>query len=94
MIFSPGSLRILNYVAKNSADTVFDPCFRIFNSILNDNFQNSLLSAAPYLGYWIISMSFGPLSDMLINRKIVTRGTSRKIFNSIGMILEKIVETI
>ncbi|XP_044758455.1 putative inorganic phosphate cotransporter isoform X1 [Coccinella septempunctata] len=48
--------------------------------------SNSMLSAAPYLCYWIISMCIGPLSDVLINRKIVTRGTSRKIFNSIGIV--------
>ncbi|KAL3272615.1 hypothetical protein HHI36_014082 [Cryptolaemus montrouzieri] len=47
--------------------------------------SNSLVSAAPYAAYWIISLAIGPISDFLINRRIVSTGTGRKIFNSIGV---------
>ncbi|KAK9887947.1 hypothetical protein WA026_000245 [Henosepilachna vigintioctopunctata] len=47
--------------------------------------SNSLLSAAPYLANWIVMLSVGPISDFVINRRMVSRGTGRKIFNSIGV---------
>jgi ACS family sodium-dependent inorganic phosphate cotransporter-like MFS transporter 5 len=55
------------------------------NKIMNFDMQsNSLLSAAPYLALWILCFVFGPISDYLINNKILSRGTVRKIFNTIG----------
>ncbi|KAM7342259.1 putative inorganic phosphate cotransporter [Cochliomyia hominivorax] len=46
--------------------------------------SNALLSALPYFVMWLLCLVVSPLSDMLINRKIITITASRKIFNSIG----------
>ena len=46
--------------------------------------KNALLSALPYLVMWILSIVLSPLSDYLINRNILSRLASRKIFNSMG----------
>ncbi|KAJ8923275.1 hypothetical protein NQ315_001832 [Exocentrus adspersus] len=61
------------------------------NKILKyDIKSNSLLSAAPYVMMWMCSLTFSPICDMLINRKIVSRGAARKIFNSIGTLFPAI----
>ncbi|XP_044252508.1 putative inorganic phosphate cotransporter isoform X1 [Tribolium madens] len=55
------------------------------NKIMHfDMKSNSLLSAAPYLALWALSFVFGPISDYLINHKVLSRGSVRKIFNAIG----------
>lgn len=46
--------------------------------------QNSLLSAMPYLVMWLLCMAFSELSDALMNRKYMSVGAGRKIFNTIG----------
>ncbi|VEN35352.1 unnamed protein product [Callosobruchus maculatus] len=46
--------------------------------------SNGMLSAAPYLASFVFSFIFGILSDYLINRGCISRGTARKIFNSLG----------
>lgn len=47
--------------------------------------SNALLSSLPYLVMWILSMVFSPISDLLINRHYLSRVTSRKLFNTIGL---------
>lgn len=47
--------------------------------------SNALLSSLPYLVMWILSMVFSPISDALINRQVLSRVASRKLFNSIGL---------
>lgn len=49
--------------------------------------SNSLLSALPYLVLWLLSFVMSPLADILVVKKMITRGTSRKIFNSIGLMV-------
>ncbi|KAJ8929851.1 hypothetical protein NQ314_017455, partial [Rhamnusium bicolor] len=56
--------------------------------------SNSLLSAAPYEAMWICSVIFSSICDTLINREIVSRGTARKIFSSIGTMVPAISLTI
>nr|CAI5859662.1 unnamed protein product [Callosobruchus analis] len=46
--------------------------------------SNGLLSAAPYLVSFVLSILYGIVCDHLITRGYVTRGTARKIFNSIA----------
>lgn len=47
--------------------------------------SNALLSSLPYLVMWVLSMVFSPISDFLINRQYLSRVTSRKLFNTIGL---------
>ncbi|XP_062548326.1 putative inorganic phosphate cotransporter isoform X3 [Armigeres subalbatus] len=47
--------------------------------------SNALLSSLPYLVMWILSMILSPISDFLINRQYLSRVTSRKVFNTIGL---------
>lgn len=46
--------------------------------------SNALLSALPYFVMWLLCLVVSPISDMLINRKILSVTVSRKLFNSIG----------
>ncbi|XP_065369173.1 putative inorganic phosphate cotransporter isoform X2 [Calliphora vicina] len=46
--------------------------------------SNALLSALPYFVMWLLCLTVSPISDMLINRKIISVTVSRKLFNSIG----------
>jgi hypothetical protein len=46
--------------------------------------QNGLLSALPYLVMWLLSFVFGWASDFMNKRHLISLGTSRKLFNSIG----------
>ncbi|KAK5641839.1 hypothetical protein RI129_010386 [Pyrocoelia pectoralis] len=55
-------------------------------NVLNfDIKSNGVLSAAPYLVFWIVSLVFSAITDFIINRKYLTVGAARKIANSIGM---------
>ncbi|XP_055593478.1 putative inorganic phosphate cotransporter isoform X2 [Uranotaenia lowii] len=47
--------------------------------------SNALLSSLPYFVMWILSLIFSPISDFLINRQYLSRVTSRKLFNTIGL---------
>lgn len=47
--------------------------------------SNSLLSSLPYLALWVLSFVVGFLSDAIINNGILSRTTSRKVFNTIGL---------
>ncbi|CAH1108548.1 unnamed protein product [Psylliodes chrysocephalus] len=58
--------------------------------LLFDLKSNSSLSSLPYLVNWILSLMMGPMADFLITKNYVTTGTSRKIFNSIGMFIPAI----
>ncbi|CAH1173696.1 unnamed protein product [Phaedon cochleariae] len=51
--------------------------------------SNSTLSSLPYLAMWLLSLVMSPIADYLIVRKIRV-GTSRKIFNSIGLFMPAI----
>ncbi|CAH1100628.1 unnamed protein product [Psylliodes chrysocephalus] len=58
------------------------------SKVLNYDIRtNSLFSAAPYVAMGLSSVVFSSVCDWIINRNIVGRGTARKIFNSIGMLL-------
>lgn len=46
--------------------------------------QSSFLSALPYFAQWVLGNVFSPIADMIIVKNIVSVGTSRKLFNSIG----------
>ncbi|CAG9761899.1 unnamed protein product [Ceutorhynchus assimilis] len=59
--------------------------------VMNFNIKdNSTLSALPFLTLWIMSFMFSFTSDSIINKKMVTIGTSRKIFNTIGLVVPAI----
>ncbi|XP_055643877.1 putative inorganic phosphate cotransporter isoform X2 [Toxorhynchites rutilus septentrionalis] len=47
--------------------------------------SNALLSSLPYLVMWILSFILSPISDFLINQQYLSRVTSRKLFNTIGL---------
>lgn len=47
-------------------------------------FQNSLLSALPYLVMWLLNLVMSPAADKLIDKKVLSVERSRKLFNSIG----------
>lgn len=51
-------------------------------------FQNGLLSAGPYLAYFLLSYVFSTMADLFISRKIISATITRKIMNSIGELLE------
>ncbi|XP_050295541.1 putative inorganic phosphate cotransporter isoform X2 [Anthonomus grandis grandis] len=56
--------------------------------VMNFNIKsNSALSSLPYLTAWILSFVFSILSDTIINKKLVTVQTGRKIFTSIGLLV-------
>ncbi|XP_030762099.1 putative inorganic phosphate cotransporter [Sitophilus oryzae] len=58
------------------------------NFVMNFNIkQNSLLSSLPYLTLWLLSFVMGFLSDAMINKGILSRTITRKIFNSIGLFI-------
>ncbi|XP_053962207.1 putative inorganic phosphate cotransporter isoform X2 [Anastrepha ludens] len=46
--------------------------------------SNALLSALPYFVMWALCLIISPISDMLINRNVLSTTTARKLFNSIG----------
>ncbi|KAM7343118.1 putative inorganic phosphate cotransporter isoform 2-T3 [Cochliomyia hominivorax] len=46
--------------------------------------SSALLSALPYFVMWLLCLVVSPLSDMLINRKVISITAARKIFNSVG----------
>lgn len=54
------------------------------NMLEYDIKSNALLSAFPYLMSWICSLFVSSLADYLINKKITSVATNRKLFNSIG----------
>lgn len=45
---------------------------------------NGLYSSLPYLAMWIVSLSSGYLSDVLINRGVLGITMSRKFFTCLG----------
>ncbi|KAJ8923270.1 hypothetical protein NQ315_001827 [Exocentrus adspersus] len=49
--------------------------------------SNSMLSALPYLVLWLLSYLMSPLADILVTRQVISRTASRKIFNSIGLMV-------
>ncbi|XP_066253945.1 putative inorganic phosphate cotransporter [Euwallacea similis] len=49
--------------------------------------KNSLLSSLPYLVYFFMAIILSFISDLFINRGYLSQSVSRKLFNSIGMIL-------
>ncbi|XP_060523180.1 uncharacterized protein LOC132700078 [Cylas formicarius] len=49
--------------------------------------KNTWLSAAPYAAYFILGLGFGPLADYWIVHKYFSAGTTRKIMNSIGVVV-------
>jgi len=54
-------------------------------TVLNfDLHSNSLLSAVPYLGMWVMSLVFSVIADTLRSKKILNLTQARKIFNAIG----------
>nr|XP_023022715.1 putative inorganic phosphate cotransporter isoform X1 [Leptinotarsa decemlineata] len=52
--------------------------------------SNSVLSALPYFVLWVLSFVFSSIADWLINKNILTIGVSRKVFNTIGLIVPAI----
>ncbi|XP_011207535.2 putative inorganic phosphate cotransporter isoform X1 [Bactrocera dorsalis] len=46
--------------------------------------SNALLSALPYFVMWLLCLIVSPISDMLINRNILSTTVGRKLFNTIG----------
>lgn len=46
--------------------------------------SNALLSALPYFVMWLLCLIVSPISDMLINKNILSITVGRKLFNTIG----------
>lgn len=46
--------------------------------------SNALLSSLPYFVMWLLCLIVSPISDMLINRQIISVTVARKLFNSVG----------
>ncbi|KAJ8929837.1 hypothetical protein NQ314_017440 [Rhamnusium bicolor] len=58
------------------------------SNVMNFNIKsNSVLSALPYFALWVLSFVFSVSADLLINKKIFTIGGSRKIFNTLGLVV-------
>ncbi|XP_039291932.1 sialin [Nilaparvata lugens] len=56
------------------------------NSVLGFNIKsNGSLSALPYLGNFILTLSFSWLADILYKKGIMSISTGRKMWNSIGL---------
>lgn len=56
--------------------------------VMNFNIKaNSILSALPYFVLWILSFVMSFTSDALITRHILSVGQTRKLFNSIGLVI-------
>ncbi|KAJ8929842.1 hypothetical protein NQ314_017446 [Rhamnusium bicolor] len=49
--------------------------------------SNSYLSALPYFVQWIMGLAMSPIADLLIMRNVLSTGSSRKLFNSIGLFI-------
>lgn len=61
------------------------------DTVLHFNIQqNSFLSALPYLGGWVFSVSSGVLADSILERKAMSVTAVRKIFTFIGLFLPAI----
>ncbi|XP_059058437.1 putative inorganic phosphate cotransporter [Achroia grisella] len=55
------------------------------SNVLKVNIKdNGLLSALPYLAMYLLSFVFSWLADFLVNRNLIRKVTSRKIFNTIA----------
>lgn len=50
--------------------------------------ENGLYSSLPYASMWIVSIALGFLSDWMIVRKIITITNARKLFTTIGELLQ------
>jgi hypothetical protein len=46
-----------------------------------------MLSAVPYLSFWLFTLLSGILSDKIIQSKKLSKTTVRKIFNTVGFIV-------
>ncbi|CAB3221213.1 unnamed protein product [Arctia plantaginis] len=56
------------------------------NHVLNVNIkENGNLSSLPYIAMLILSFIFSWIADFLVNRRIISLVTSRRIFNSIAL---------
>ncbi|RZF42645.1 hypothetical protein LSTR_LSTR001440 [Laodelphax striatellus] len=56
------------------------------NSVLGFNIKsNGKLSSLPYLGNFILTLSFSWLGDVIYQRRILSTSTARKMWNSIGL---------
>ncbi|KAJ8974700.1 hypothetical protein NQ317_015229 [Molorchus minor] len=67
--------------------TLFTEIPAYMENILKFNIAtNSTLSALPYLVLWLLSLGLSPIADYLIVKNM-SIGTSRKIFNSIGLVI-------
>ncbi|XP_018561225.1 putative inorganic phosphate cotransporter isoform X1 [Anoplophora glabripennis] len=59
--------------------------------VMNFNIKsNSVLSALPYFVLWVLSFVFSVTADMLVNKNLFSIGTSRKFFNTIGLVVPAI----
>lgn len=47
-------------------------------------FENGGLSALPYLGFWLLTIVSGIVSDQIMQKTKISRTIVRKIFNTIG----------
>ena len=48
-------------------------------------FQNSVLSALPYITTWLFGIAFSHVADWLIAKGFLSVVSSYKMFNSLGM---------
>ncbi|CAH1116930.1 unnamed protein product [Phaedon cochleariae] len=59
--------------------------------VMNFNIKsNSVLSALPYFVLWVMSFVFSYIADLFVNHNIFSIGVSRKVFNTIGLIVPAI----
>ncbi|KAG5876308.1 hypothetical protein JTB14_025582 [Gonioctena quinquepunctata] len=49
--------------------------------------ENSLLSTLPYLAHWILGVTSGFVSDLLLRKKVFEIETIRKIMTCIGFVV-------
>ncbi|KAJ8946324.1 hypothetical protein NQ318_004213 [Aromia moschata] len=58
------------------------------SNVMNFNIKsNSVLSALPYFVLWVLSFVFSTIADLLVNKGILSIGASRKLFNTIGLVV-------
>ncbi|XP_077990261.1 sialin-like [Glandiceps talaboti] len=83
---------ILSHVANNWGFYTLLTCLPTYmKRILNFNLsENGLLSAIPYFLLWFIQSTGGRLADFLRERKILSTTNTRKLMNTLGMILPAI----
>lgn len=80
---------ILTHIAQNwGFYTLLTELPTYMKNILHfDIKSNSATSSLPYILAFVIAFVFNPIADYILDREIMSRSTTRKLFNSLGFCL-------